>query len=320
MWTLGQTGVQLTCVPATRRCRVFRGSLPQSDGYNLSPVRSEVPPPLDILPSNVPDFPPRPPVRRRRLAGVLGPVLAVAAVATLLVTVQAFVGVDQLARWAASVTSTIRPPGSGPPESRNWAGYTATGGTFTAVRGTWSVPEFAPDSAAGADAIWVGVGGVRGNDLIQAGTQETVSGHGSTDYQAWVETLPEASRPVPLAINAGDSVSVSLEEQSGGDWLIAFVNNTSGKSYQLTTHYGSSRSSAEWVVEAPSARRGRVLALDAFRSVSFTQAATVRDGQTLSVAQAGGRPVTMIAQRGRPLARPSALDADGAGFNVLQSL
>jgi Peptidase A4 family len=246
--------------------------------------------------------------------------LAVASVAGLLVVLQTFVGFDQLARWAVSVTANVRQPGSGPPESRNWAGYTATGGTFTAVSATWSVPEFAPGSPAGADAIWVGVGGVRGSDLIQAGTQETVSGRGTTEYQAWVETLPQASQPVPLAVNAGDSVSVSLQEQADGAWLIAFVNNTSGKSFQLTVPYGSSRSSAEWVVEAPSARRGRVLPLDAFGSVSFAQATTVKDGKTLSVAQAGGRPITMIAQRARPLARPSALGEDGASFNVVQSL
>jgi hypothetical protein len=227
---------------------------------------------------------------------------------------------DQIERWAASATSVARQLGGGPPESRNWAGYTATGGKFTSVSATWSVPEFAPDSPAGADAIWVGIGGVRGSDLIQAGTQETVSGHGSTDYQAWVETLPQSSRPVPLPVKAGDSVSVSLQEQAGDDWLIAFVNNSSGKSYQLTTHYSSSRSSAEWVVEAPSARRGRLVPLDAFGSVSFRQAATVKDGTLLTVAEAGGRPITMIAQGRRALARPTALDEDGAGFNVVQSI
>ena len=296
-------------------------SRPSSDhGYNLSRVPSNVPPPLDILPSNASDWPSRPVVRQRRRASVLSTLLAVVAVGGLLGGVQAFVGFDQVTRWAMSVASNIRQPGGGPPQSSNWAGYAATGGTFTAVRATWSVPEFAPNSPAGADAIWVGVGGVHGNDLIQAGTQETVSGHGSTNYQAWVETLPQASRPVPLAVNAGDSVSVSLQEQSDGDWLIAFVNNTSGKSYQLTTHYGSSRSSAEWVVEAPTARRGRLVPLDAFGSVSFTQATTVKDGQALNVAEAGGRPITMIARRGRPLARPSALDQDGGSFNVLQSL
>ena len=231
-----------------------------------------------------------------------------------------FVGFDNMARWVASTAGSVRLPGSEPPESRNWAGYAATGGSFTQVSATWSVPQFAPDSPAGADAIWVGIGGVHGSDLIQAGTQETVSGRGTTDYSAWVETLPEASRPLPLPISAGDSVSISLEEQGNGNWLISFLNNTSGRSYQLTIAYASSRSSAEWVVEAPSARRGRILPLDVFGSVSFTRATTVRDGQTLTVAQAAGQPITMTGQRRRALARPSPLDADGASFSVLQSL
>jgi hypothetical protein len=283
-------------------------------------VATTGPPQLDILPSNESDWQGPPTVVPRRGPSILRALLAVIVVGGLLGVVQVSVGFDQVARWATSATSHVRLPGSSSPESSNWAGYAATGGTFTAVSATWQVPAFAADSPAGADAIWVGVGGVHGNDLIQAGTQETVSGHGSTSYQAWVETLPQASRPVPLVINAGDSVSVSLQEQTDGSWLIAFVNNTSGKSYQLTTQYGSSHSSAEWVVEAPTARRGRLLPLDTFGSVSFTQASTVKDGKTVSVAEAGGQPITMIAGRGRPLARPSALDGDGASFNVLQSV
>src|SRR5437879_1267717 len=217
---------------------------------------------MDILPSNVPDWPLQPTPRQRRAATGLRLLLVLVAVGGVLGCVQAFVGYDQVARWVVAVTSNARLPGSDLPESSNWAGYAVTGGTLTAVSATWSVPRFAPDSPAGADAIWVGIGGVRGNDLIQAGTQETVSGQGSTSYQAWVETLPQASRPVPLPINAGDSVSISLREQASGNWLVDFVNNTSGRSYQITIAYVSSRSSAEWVVEAPSARRGRILRLD----------------------------------------------------------
>jgi hypothetical protein len=251
---------------------------------------------------------------------VLRLLLLVAALGGLLAIVQTVVGFDQMTRWVVSLSSDVRLLGSDLPRSRNWAGYAVSGGTFTAVSATWSVPDFAPNSPAGADAIWVGIGGVHGADLIQAGTQETVSGRGSTQYQAWVETLPQASQPVPLTISAGDSVSVSVQQQAGDDWLIAFVNNTSGKSYQVSVQYTSSRSSAEWVVEAPSARRGRLVPLDAFGSVSFTRASTVKNGQPLSIGQAGGHPITMIGQRGRTLARASALDEDGAAFNVMQSL
>src|SRR5205823_4364498 len=125
---------------------------------------------------------------------------------------------------------------------------------------------------AGADAAWVGIGGVRSRDLIQAGTQQTVSGSGSTQYQAWVETLPQASHPVPLTINPGDSVSVSITQlpQSQNNWLIAFKNNSTGQTFQVTETYASSMSSAEWIEEAPSSSRGRQLPLDNFGSISFS--------------------------------------------------
>src|SRR5438309_1000367 len=62
--------------------------------------------------------------------------------------------------------------------SHNWSGYAATGGTYTSVSGTWTVPQFNADSQPGVDAAWVGIGGVRSRDLIQAGTQQSVTGSG----------------------------------------------------------------------------------------------------------------------------------------------
>ncbi len=204
--------------------------------------------------------------------------------------------------------------------SQNWSGYAATGGTYTAVSGSWTVPEFTPDSPAGADAAWVGIGGVNATDLIQAGTQQTVSGNGSTQYQAWVETLPQASHPVPLTVNPGDSVSISITQdpRNQTQWQVAFTNNTSGQTYNVTEHYTSSMSSAEWIEEAPSAARGRQLPLDNFGSISFSQGSTVKDGQSLSIASSGAKPITMVSRGNRQVARPSTLASDGASFTVTQ--
>lgn len=273
-----------------------------------------------MLPSNVPEWPRQPGPARRFARAALKPVLALVLIGGLVGLGQQFVGLDQLAKLAASLRANSGLLGGNNPESRNWAGYAATGGSFTAVSGTWSVPEFAPDSPIGTDAAWVGIGGVRGTDLIQAGTQETVSGRGRTMYQAWVETLPQASRTVPLPISAGDSISISIAQIANGQWQIDFANNTSGKAYQLNVQYRSSLSSAEWVVEAPSARRGQVLPLDAFGTITFSQASAVKDGQTVSVAQAGGRGITMIGRAGRALASPSGLGDDGGSFSVLESV
>ncbi|HEY1293448.1 MAG TPA: G1 family glutamic endopeptidase, partial [Chloroflexota bacterium] len=176
------------------------------------------------------------------------------------------------------------------------------------------------DSPAGADATWVGIGGVNTRDLIQAGTQQTVSGNGSTQYQAWVETLPQASHPVPLTINPGDSISIAINQSPDAQdqWQVSYTNNTTGQTYQVTEHYTSSMSSAEWIEEAPSAGRG-LIPLDKFGSVDFTQGSTVKDGQTISIADAGAKPITMVARGSRQTAKPSSLGADGASFTVTQS-
>jgi hypothetical protein len=216
--------------------------------------------------------------------------------------------------------SQPRTPRGGDGVSQNWSGYAATGGTYTGVSGSWTVPQFSPDSLAGADATWVGIGGVNTRDLIQAGTQQTVSGSGSTQYQAWVETLPQASHPVPLTVSAGDSISVAISQlpQSQDQWQINFTNNTTGQTYQVTEHYASSLSSAEWIEEAPSAARGRQLPLDQFGSVSFGQGSAVKNGQTVSIAASGAQPITLVASSSRQVARPSTLGADGSSFTVTQ--
>ena len=209
---------------------------------------------------------------------------------------------------------------SGQGVSQNWSGYAATGGTYTGVSGTWTVPQFAPSSPAGADATWVGIGGVNSRDLIQAGTQQTVSGSGATQYQAWVETLPQASHPVPLSVNPGDSVSISISQvpQAQDQWQVSYTNNTTGQTFQVTEHYTSSLSSAEWIEEAPSAARGSQLPLDNFGSVAFSSGSAVKDGNTVSIAQSGAQPITMVARASRQVARPSSIGTDGGSFTVTQ--
>ena len=126
--------------------------------------------------------------------------------------------------------------------SSNWSGYVANGGTYTSVTGTWIVPQVGA-TTTGADATWVGIGGVTGTDLIQAGTQATVTGDGSVTYSTWTEILPDFSRTTPLEVTAGDSVTVTITEQSSGVWLIVMVNNRPHATRTKDARYESSRSS-----------------------------------------------------------------------------
>jgi peptidase A4-like protein len=208
-------------------------------------------------------------------------------------------------------------PASVTSSSSNWSGYAASGGTFTSVTATWTVPTVSATSS-GADATWVGIGGLTSNDLLQAGTQAMVDGSGTVEYSSWIEMLPQSSRTVPLSVSAGDSVTVTITQQSGNDWLIAMKNNTTNGSYNVTVQYASSNSSAEWVQEAPSVGRGLV-SLDQFGTVQFSGASAVRDGKTMSVSALGGKAITMINGQGQAIAQPSTIGSDGSSFTVART-
>lgn len=200
--------------------------------------------------------------------------------------------------------------------SSNWSGYAASGGTYTAVSGTWVVPSVSATSP-GADATWVGIGGLGSRDLIQAGTQATVSG-GSVEYTAWTEQLPASSQTVPLTVRAGDTVTVAITERSSGLWDIVIRNDTNGDRYATTVRYTSMNSSAEWIQEVPAVGRG-LLPLDDFGTVRFTSATAVRDGVTVDLRSSAARGITMINGAGQALAQPSAIGVDGRSFSVART-
>ena len=209
-------------------------------------------------------------------------------------------------------------PATGSESSENWAGYIASGGSFTSVTGTWTVPNVDATAADGADATWVGIGGVTTNDLIQAGTDAIVQ-DGQVTYAALVEKLPDVSQTVPLTINPGDTVSVSITQQSSGSWKIVIKDGTSSQTYQTTEQYQSQLSSAEWIEESPSTGRQLLLPLDSFGSVTFTDCTAVEDGQSRTIAQMNVESITLQTPDNQPLVTTSALGADGSSFTVTRT-
>ena len=203
-----------------------------------------------------------------------------------------------------------------PGTSTNWSGYAAGGGTYTSVTGTWTVPQAPHDGQFGASAAWVGIGGLRTRDLIQAGTQQVVSGTGRVSYQAWIELLPAPSQRVPLAVAPDDSVTVTITNTSGNTWQIAMANNSTGQTLERTVEYASCRCSAEWIQEAPSIGRRGVVPINEFEPVQFTNGSAVRDGKTVTIAQTGARAISLAGSGRQILAKPSPLGPDGASFTV----
>lgn len=203
--------------------------------------------------------------------------------------------------------------------SRNWSGYIADNGNYTSVTGTWTIPQPTTSGHTATDATWVGIGGVSSNDLIQAGTQNVVSPSGQVSTTAFYELLPTASTSInTVPVKPGDSITVTITQQSSGQWLINFIDNTTNQNYQTTMTYDSSLSSAEWIEEAPS-NGVSVLPLDNFGTIQFSSGSTTQNGSQISISGSNAHAITMVNGAGQALATPSGLGSDGASFSVTRS-
>jgi hypothetical protein len=221
---------------------------------------------------------------------------------------------------AQTAQSTGPNSGAGINSSHNWSGYVAMGGGFTSVTGNWVIPQIPATTGLTGDATWVGIGGVTSNDLIQIGTQALTNTNGpAVSYQAWYETLPGYSQPIPITINSGDSITASLTEQTQNQWVITLSNNTNGQNFKTVLSYTSSSSSAEWIQEMPSRSSGALIPLDNFGAIQFSSGGAVKNGQTLNIAQSGATTITMVNFSQQVLATPSSLGNDGASFSVSRS-
>jgi len=205
--------------------------------------------------------------------------------------------------------------------SYNWAGYIASSGKYTAVSGSWTIPTVtAPaNTSQSADVTWVGIGGLNTTDLIQVGTQAVTSPNGTVSYNAWMETLPQTSIPLSLAVKAGDSITASLSETTSNVWLITVRDNTTGQSYSSSVNYASSYSSAEWVEEMPSGANGNFIPLDNFGTVQFNSLSATQNGVAVTPSTANAQAMNIINGSNQALTTVSALGPDGQSFAVTRT-
>jgi hypothetical protein len=161
--------------------------------------------------------------------------------------------------------------------STNWAGYSATGGTFTKVSATWKQPTATCTAATAYSSFWVGLDGDGTNTVEQIGTDADCSG-GKPVYYAWYEMYPKFPVNLSLTIRPGDSLSASVTTNGTGSFTLTIRDTTSGRSFTTIQKLRRAKlGSAEVIAEAPSS--GGVLPLANFGSVAFS-AATV-NGQPI---------------------------------------
>ncbi len=132
--------------------------------------------------------------------------------------------------------------------------------------------------------------------------------------------LPDNMQEVSLPVNAGDSITASLNEGANNQWQISIKNNTNGQSFATSVTYVSSNSSAEWIEETPSLSNGLIAPLDNFGSVTFTNGSAVVNGVSENIAAAGATAMTMLDGSNQTIASASTLFSDNSGFTVTRSV
>jgi hypothetical protein len=169
--------------------------------------------------------------------------------------------------------------------STNWSGYAAetnlttpASNVVTSVSGSWTVPKVTGSTNA-YSSVWVGIDGYSSNSVEQLGTEQDTSRSGATSYYAWWETYPNPSILISnMTISAGDSMTASVSYSSGSYTLYMKDNNT-GQTFTTPQSVAAQRSSAEWIVEAPSSFSG-VLPLANFGTAQLSGASATINGST----------------------------------------
>lgn len=146
--------------------------------------------------------------------------------------------------------------------STNWSGYAVTSKRrrISAVASSFVVPKVKGTAPFGFAATWTGIGGYNTRDLIQAGTAEDSNSGGlyGKQYFAWYELLPKGERELhncsgdrQCRVRPGDRISVTIRKTGSSSWMIS-MTNAGQWHWGKAVKYSSSRSSAEWILEAPS--------------------------------------------------------------------
>ncbi len=207
-------------------------------------------------------------------------------------------------------------------ESSNWSGYVATGGTFSSVSGSWTVPSVTcPADTTTYSSQWIGIDGDESDTVEQDGTGASCLS-GTPHYDAWYEMYGDAAvnggAEVALSsssypVSPGDAMTASVSI-AGSTWTLAIADTTRDWNYSIGIASPSpapARSSAEWIAERPEVGWS-LSALSDFGSVSFTGASATDNATSGPISAFSFQPLEMVGAT--LLAAPGALAPNGESF------
>jgi hypothetical protein len=215
-------------------------------------------------------------------------------------------------------------------QSTNWAGYVATGSTFTRITGTWVQPAVSCklfQSTYSAD--WVGLDGYSSKTVEQLGSEAQCGLFENTTYYAWTELYPAGEVELPASgypISPGDTLTATVLSNSTTSYVFSMTDSGSAHHWSystpLTTTTADSLDSAEWIAEAPETcglLGCSISSLANFGTVGFSGASATAGGTAAPISAYPDTQLTMINSSKVVRATTSALSPDGGAFSVTWS-
>ena len=194
--------------------------------------------------------------------------------------------------------------------SDNWAGYAATGGTFTDVSSSWVQPAVNCGSEDTYSSFWVGLDGDGTDSVEQTGTEADCSG-GQAYYSSWYEMYPAYPVNYDDPIYPGDSMTASVDTDGSGDFTLTLTDNSEGWTETQNQYSADAQDgSAEVIAEAPYSNG--VLPLSDFGTVDFTDSTV--NGSPLG--DSNPDYIDLVSDGGTTEATTSGLDGSGEDFSV----
>jgi hypothetical protein len=211
--------------------------------------------------------------------------------------------------------------------SLNWSGYAdetsltaPASNVVTDVVGTWQVP-FVTGAINAWSSAWVGIDGYSSSTVEQIGTDSDTSASrrgSATSYYAWYEMYPRGSVLIRnFGVFPGNIITAEVKYTGSNHYLLKITNVSTGRTFQTTQSLSASRSSAEWVMEAPSSGSG-ILPLANFGTCNFSACSASINGTTGTISAWPYDPLSMVTGGTNSVARDSvsALSPDGSAFSL----
>ncbi len=194
------------------------------------------------------------------------------------------------------------------------AGYVEGGGPFTYITSTFNVPTITASTSATTDiAIWDGFQNSTGSQIIQAGVAagSYYLVNGAYAWYAWYYDSTGGSpvESLPVTVNAGNTVTVTIYQVSGETWALELTNDSTGQSTSTEQIWTQTSSTAEWDVESPPTSPAA--------STLTSYSGAVRFSEMALIGTQSGDGEWLMSQSDGQTATPSSLTS--SGFSVTDS-